>query len=227
MYVTIRRYEGVADSPEMTSRVEAGFLSLISAMTGFVGYYWVDLGYGAMLSASLFDSLPSSTAANQSAARWIRANLNPFLKQDPRSEGGEVLAYKSVDTASRARRGAIPIAARSPLAALAGKASGTVPERAQVSRPHLTVRRYEGVASQQDAAKQIRESFVPLIAALPGFHSYYWADLGSAALSVSIFDSFSHGVESGQTAASWVRTHLATVLPQNPRIESGRVVVSI
>jgi hypothetical protein len=221
MYVTVRRYEGVANSQEMTGRVEAGFLSLVSAMTGFVRYYWVDLGYGAMLSVSLFDSLPSSTAANQSASRWIRANLTPFLKQDPRSEGGEVLAYKSVDAASRARSGATPIAA------LAGKVSGTLPERAQLVKPHLTVRRYEGVTSHPEAAKQIRESFVPVIAALPGFNSYYWADVGSAALSVSIFDSFSHGVESGQTAASWVRTNLAAVLPQNPRIESGRVVSTI
>ena len=113
-------------------------------------------------------------------------------------------------------------------AAKAGGASGTgtFDERAaQRLRPHLTVRRYEGVTNPQEASRQVRESFVPVISALPGFAAYYWVDVGSAAmLSISVFDSFTHGVESGQTAALWVRANLAAVLPQNPRIEAGRVV---
>jgi hypothetical protein len=90
------------------------------------------------------------------------------------------------------------------------------------------LRRYEGVTNPLEAAKQIRESFVPVISALPGFSAYYWVDVGHAAmLSVSVFDSFAHGVESGQTAAVWVRANLAEVLPQNPRIEAGRVVATV
>jgi hypothetical protein len=87
------------------------------------------------------------------------------------------------------------------------------------------LRRYEGVTNPFEAAKQIREGFVPVISTLPGFSAYYWIDLGHAAmLSVSVFDSFAHGIESGHTAASWVRANLGNLMPQNPRIEAGRVV---
>jgi len=226
MHATVRRYEGVKNPQEATERVQGGFVPLISAMTGLAAYYWVDLGYGAMLSVSVFDLLPNLTQANQSAARWIKTNLASLLTQDPRIEAGEVLAHKSMDRAGRAQRGTMPSLAASPTKP--GTASGAIDERvAQRLKPHLTVRRYEGVTNPQEAAKQIRESFVPVIAVLPGFSAYYWVDLGHAAmLSVSVFDSFSHGVESGQTAAIWVRTNLAAVLPQNPRIEAGRVLAT-
>ena len=61
----------------------AGFVPLISAMTGFVAYYWVDLGYGAMLSVSVFERLANATEANRTAANWIKTNLNSLLAQDP------------------------------------------------------------------------------------------------------------------------------------------------
>jgi hypothetical protein len=214
MHATVRRYEGVTNPQEATSRVQGGFVPTISAMPGFVAYYWVDLGYGALLSVSVFDLHPNVIETDRTAARWIKTNLASLLTQEPRSEAGEVVAHKIMDKTSREQRRAVP--ADLPLA-----------QRAQQLRPHLTVRRYEGVTDPQDAGKQVRESFVPVIAALPGFSAYYWLDLGQKAmLSVSVFDSFTHGVESGQTAAIWVRSHLAEALPKNPRIEAGRVVAT-
>jgi len=93
---------------------------------------------------------------------------------------------------------------------------------------HVTVRRYEGVTEPQQAAKQVRDGFVPVISALPGFIAYYWVDLGQGEmLSVSIFDSLANAIESGQTAAAWVSANLSTVLPQRPRIEAGKVVAKV
>jgi len=214
MHATVRRYEGVTNSQEATSRVQTGFVPIISAMPGFAAYYWVDLGYGAMLSVSVFDLHPNVVETDRAAERWIKANLASLLTKEPRSEAGEVVAHKIMDQARREQSRTVP--ANVPLG-----------QRMQQLRPHLTVRRYEGVTDAKDAAKQVRESFVPVIAALPGFSAYYWIDLGHAAMiSVSVFDSFTHGVESGQTAAIWVRSHLDKVLPQNPRIEAGRVVAT-
>lgn len=221
MHATVRRYEGVTDQQEATNRVQKGFVPLISAIAGFIAYYWVDLGYGAMLSVNVFDSLSNVSEANKTAERWIRASLASLLKQDPRTEAGEVVAQKRMAMASRALTAAGPAFAAKP-----GMASAAVADRAALRlKPHLTLRRYEGVTDPLEAARQVRESFVPVIATLPGFSAYYWVALGHAAmLSVSVFDSFAHGVESGQTAAIWVRANLAGVLPQNPRVESGRVV---
>jgi hypothetical protein len=222
MHATVRRYDRVTNPQDATERVQGGFAPLISAMAGFVAYYWVDLGYGAMLSVSIFNH--HSIDADQSATRWIKANLASLLVHDPRTEAGEVVAHKSMAMAG-AQRVTIPFAGGPPVAAR----SVAVDERAaQRLKPHLTLRRYEGVTNPLEAAKQIRESFVPVISALPGFSAYYWVDVGHAAmLSVSVFDSFAHGVESGQTAAVWVRANLAEVLPQNPRIEAGRVVATV
>ena len=225
MHATVRRYEGVTDQQEATNRVQKGFVPLISAIAGFVAYYWVDLGYGAAISVNIFDRLSNVSEANKTAERWIKANLTTLLKQDPRTEAGEVVAQKRIATASRPPQGALTAAAPA-FAAKSAMASAAVADRAaQRLKPHLTLRRYEGVTDPHEAARQVRETFVPVIASLPGFSAYYWLDLGRAAmLSVSVFDSFAHGVESGQTAALWVRANMAAVLPQNPRVESGRVV---
>jgi len=90
---------------------------------------------------------------------------------------------------------------------------------------NATVRRYEGVTNPQEAMRRVQEGFVPLISKMPGFVSYYWVDLGQGTmLSVSIFDTLANSIDSNQAAAGWVRANLASVLPQNPRIEAGKVV---
>jgi hypothetical protein len=43
---------------------------------------------------------------------------------------------------------------------------------------YATVRRYEGVTSPSEAARRVRESFVPIISKIPGFVAYYWVDAG-------------------------------------------------
>jgi hypothetical protein len=90
---------------------------------------------------------------------------------------------------------------------------------------YSAVRRYEGVTNPTEAAKRVREDFVPFISGLPGFVEYYWIDLGqSVMISVSVFDSLPNAIEGNQAAVAWVRANMASVLPQNPRVESGKVV---
>jgi hypothetical protein len=95
MYATVRRYEGVTDPKEAAKRVKEGFVPLISKMPGFVEYYWVDLGGGAMISISVFESLSHAIESNQKAATWVKANLASVLPQTPRVEAGTVVAHKS------------------------------------------------------------------------------------------------------------------------------------
>ncbi len=237
MYATVRRYEGVINPPEVANRVRDGYVPLVSATPGLVEYDCVDLGQGVMLSVSVFDSLLHATEANQTAIGWMTANLTPLLTQNPRIEDGEVVAHHRIQSRDRTQRGSTPTPAIAPSAATAvGIASGAVVERMNAFavervphlQQHVTVRRYEGVTNPKEAAAQVREGFVPVISALPGFIAYYWIDLGHGAmLSVSVFDSLSNAIESGQTAAAWVRANLAAVLTQNPRIEAGKVVAKI
>jgi hypothetical protein len=93
---------------------------------------------------------------------------------------------------------------------------------------YSTVRRYEGVSNPEEAAKRVREGFLPLISRMPGFVAYQWVDLGNGVLlSISVFNSLAHAIESNQQAAAWVRTNLASVLSHSPRVESGKVVARI
>ncbi len=90
---------------------------------------------------------------------------------------------------------------------------------------YTTVRRYEGVSNPHEAAIRVKESFVPFISGLPGFVEYQWIDLGQGVMiSISVFDTLPNAIEGNQSAVSWVRANLASVLPQNPRIESGKLV---
>ncbi len=233
MYATVRRYDGIANPPEATKRVRDSFVPLVSAIPGLIEYDWVDLGQGAMLSVSVFDTLANAIKSNQTAADWVRTGLGSVLPQNPRVEVGKVVAHKSIDRATRKRHGIIPTSVANTTPTSGG---GSVIERSgpfavprlQHFQKHITVRRYADVTNAQEAAKRVREGFVPLISALPGFIAYYWVDLGHGGmLSVSMFDSLSNAIESGHAAAGWVRANLAAVLIKSPRIEAGKVLASV
>jgi hypothetical protein len=52
-----------------------------------------------------------------------------------------------------------------------------------------TVRHYEGVTNPDEAAKRVREGFVPLISEHQGFVAYYWMDAGDGVMfSTSFFE---------------------------------------
>ena len=88
-----------------------------------------------------------------------------------------------------------------------------------------TVRRYEGVTDSDEAAKRVREGFVPLISEHKGFVAYYWVDQGDGVMfSTSIFEDQADEEDSNRLAADWVKENLAEVLPNPPGITAGHVV---
>ena len=95
MHTTVRKYEGVADSAEAARKIQQGFVPLISGIPGFIEYFWVDLGQGAMLSISVFEDLAHAIESNQLAAGWVAMNMPSLLPQASRIESGKVVARKS------------------------------------------------------------------------------------------------------------------------------------
>ena len=90
---------------------------------------------------------------------------------------------------------------------------------------YLTVRRYEGVPDSKEAARQVREGFIPLISKIPGFISYYWVDEADGIMvSVSVFETREAEEESNRLAADFVKKHIAPLLPKPPQITAGQVV---
>ena len=90
---------------------------------------------------------------------------------------------------------------------------------------YLTVRRYDGVTDSKEAARRVREEFIPLISKLPGFISYYWVDEADRVMiSVSVYETREAEEESNRIAADFVKKHIAPLLPNPPQITAGKVV---
>ena len=95
MYVTVRRYEGVTDSKKVAQLVDEGFVPIISAMPGFVAYYFVDAGDGVMVSTSVFEHKDAEEQSNFRAGEFVAEHLAPLLPNPPLITAGEVVAYKA------------------------------------------------------------------------------------------------------------------------------------
>src|SRR5271157_5881060 len=54
---------------------------------------------------------------------------------------------------------------------------------------YAAVRRYEGITDDAEAARLVRESFMPLLEDLSSFVAYYWVDAGEGVMaSLSVFE---------------------------------------
>jgi hypothetical protein len=88
-----------------------------------------------------------------------------------------------------------------------------------------TVRHYEGITNPDEAAKRVREGFVPLISEHQGFVAYYWVDAGDGVMfSTSVFEGQADEEDSNRLAADFVKENLADLFPNPPVITAGRVV---
>ena len=87
MYATVRRYEGVTDPAEAGRRVKEGFMPLIRQVPGFVAYYWIDAGDGAMVSTSVFEDQPGpknpQNGLRTSCGRTSRHCFRTLLRSRP------------------------------------------------------------------------------------------------------------------------------------------------
>jgi hypothetical protein len=85
----------VTDPSEAGRRVDEGFVPLVSQISGFVAYYWVDAGGGVMISTSVFQDQARAEESNKRAADWVRQNMAALLPKPPQITAGEVVAYKA------------------------------------------------------------------------------------------------------------------------------------
>lgn len=93
---------------------------------------------------------------------------------------------------------------------------------------HATIRRYEGVdtARTDELSRKVSETLVPQLKKLEGFGGYYLIEAGNGVFSsVGLFKDAAQSDEATKVAAAWVKDEkLESVLPNPPRITSGRVI---
>lgn len=102
MHASVRRYEKVSNPRDMGPRVNETFAPLISAVPGFVGYYFTDAGDGTMFSTSLFQDKTGVEESNRVAAEWIKKNPG-ILPTAASVTTGEVIGHKVAGELVKAR----------------------------------------------------------------------------------------------------------------------------
>jgi len=92
-----------------------------------------------------------------------------------------------------------------------------------------TIRRYDGVDQNRSAelTRKVNETLVPKLEKLSGFAGYYLIEAENGVLSsLSLFETPEQSTESTNVVASWIRDEkLETMIPNEPKITSGTVVV--
>ena len=91
-----------------------------------------------------------------------------------------------------------------------------------------TIRRYDGVDQNRttEITNKVGETLVPKLNKLPGFAGYYLIEAGNGVFSsLSLFQTREQGMESTKFVATWIREEkLDTILPNEPKITSGKIV---
>jgi hypothetical protein len=90
------------------------------------------------------------------------------------------------------------------------------------------IRRYDGVDQNRttELTSKVNETLVPKLNKLPGFKGYYLVDAGNGVFtSLGLFETSEQSVESTKLVTTWIHEEkLETILPNEPKITSGKIV---
>lgn len=92
-YVTVRRYEGVADPQEAAKRAQESFVPILKKIRGFVGYYCVNAGDGVLVTVSIFQDQAGEEESNAQAKEWVKHNPIASSSKPPQVTAGRVVAH--------------------------------------------------------------------------------------------------------------------------------------
>ena len=96
---------------------------------------------------------------------------------------------------------------------------------------YATIRRYEGVEATRmnEVVRKVNDTLVPQLRELPGFSGYYLIQAGNGVLSsLGLFETSEQADESTKLVTKWIADeNFSTVIPNAPKITSGRVVAHI
>ena len=91
MYAAVRRYEGITDDAEAGRLVAESFVPLLEHVPGFIAYYWIDAGGGAMASLSVFEDQAGADKSVEIAHAWVAENAAELIPNPPQVTEGNVV----------------------------------------------------------------------------------------------------------------------------------------
>ena len=196
--VRIRALAGELETAEVLATIEEGFIPLVAAVPGFVAYLGV--ADSSSRQSAYVNVFADKTGADESTRRggeWLQENEYEFFTGDP-----------------IVIEGTVGVAAGS----LSGEelADGYVVIRSRTLKPDR---------SGADLLDLIREGFVPLLEAIPGFVAYLAVanEETRAQFSIGVYETEAAASESTRLAAEWGAQGAAEFVEGDPVVIQGPV----
>src|SRR3712207_6491721 len=80
MYASLRRIKcAPGKAREVAQRIEEQFVPQMRTVSGFVGYYLIDMGDDEIASVSIFQDQQGADDANQRAGNWVKQSLGDIV----------------------------------------------------------------------------------------------------------------------------------------------------
>ena len=90
----------------------------------------------------------------------------------------------------------------------------------------LSIRKYPGATSRDEVVKRVEEGLLPQLKDYSGFIAYYAVDFEDGDLGgVSVYSTKQNADDATVKATEWVRENLAELLPNEPQILRGEVLI--
>ena len=91
MYTAIRKYYVVPGQvDEFMQRVQAGFLPIVSDVSGFIAYYALKVRNDEVATVSIFNTQDGAEESTRRAASWVERNIASLVQGLPEIMVGEV-----------------------------------------------------------------------------------------------------------------------------------------
>jgi Antibiotic biosynthesis monooxygenase len=96
MYTAVRFYKIKSGThEEISQRVQEGFVKLVSAVSGFIGYYMATTGRDTVMTISIFEDQAGAYESTTIAAKWIKTNLAELVEIPPTVAAGEITIHQT------------------------------------------------------------------------------------------------------------------------------------
>ncbi|MCY3575612.1 MAG: hypothetical protein OXG92_11645 [Chloroflexi bacterium] len=201
VFSSIRVYAGIdpADHPEIQRVTAEGFLPIMRASDGFVGYYL--LPDGDMLAAvSLFETAEQAAAATEGASEFVAENLAALLPNPPIIFEGTLDISYLMRAKDRLSQG--------------------------MSSLYASLRLYHNYDLTNRAAEVnlVARILLPQQQAAGGLFSYLTMHDGIDRLvALSVYESEANALASNTLAADFVAEYLAESVPEDPVRVNGQL----
>jgi hypothetical protein len=89
VHASVRQYR-VRDIDTLVSKIEDEFVEQVTGIDGFVGYYVIDGGDGAVASVTVGETADAVAESTRLTAAWMRDSASELVDGEPEVTVGEV-----------------------------------------------------------------------------------------------------------------------------------------